>query len=83
MDIEFDPIKDALNIEKHGISLTRVLELETIVVVQDERFEERRVRLYGMLDGLPHCAAATLRAGVLRVISLRRAHAKEYRRHVR
>ena len=83
MDIEFDPLKDALNIEKHGVSLRRALDLEDIVAMQDDRFAEQRMRLYGMLDGLPHCAAATMRGGVVRVISLRRAREKEYRRHVR
>ena len=83
MDIEFDPAKDALNIEKHGISLSRVVDLETIVVVEDGRFSEKRFRFYGTTDGIAHCAAITFRNGVIRAINLRRAHAKEYRRHVR
>ena len=83
MEIEFDSIKDALNIEKRGLSLTRILDLENVVVVQDDRFAEPRLRLYGMLDGQPHCAAITIRGDIFRLISLRRAHAKEYRRHVR
>lgn len=81
MEIEFDPAKDALNIEKHGISLARAVELADIVVVEDTRFEEPRFRLYGLIDDQPHCAAVTLRDGVVRVINLRRAHLKEYRRH--
>lgn len=82
MDIEFDPAKDALNIEKHGISLARLIDLEGIVVVPDPRFVEDRFRFYGMIDGRPHCAAVTFREGVIRAINLRRAHRKEYRRHV-
>lgn len=82
MEIEFDLAKDAANIEKHGISLARAGEMEVLAVVEDARFEERRFRLYGLIDGRPHCLAATLRDGRVRAISLRRAHVKEVRRHV-
>ena len=81
MDIEFDSAKDEANIAKHGISLCRAVELAGIVVVEDTRFEENRFRLYGTIDGVPHCAAVTMRGAVVRVINLRRAHAKELRRH--
>ncbi|SDD86142.1 hypothetical protein SAMN05444678_12717 [Sphingomonas sp. YR710] len=81
MDIEFDPAKDASNIAKHGVSLARAADLDQIIVVEDDRFEERRFRLYGLIDGQPHCVAVALRNGKVRVISLRRAHKKEYRRH--
>lgn len=81
MLIEFDPAKDAANIAKHGISLARAVDLEDIVVVEDGRFAEQRYRLYGLIDGVPHCLAAVFRNGSVRAISLRRAHGKEYRRH--
>jgi uncharacterized DUF497 family protein len=81
MDIEFDAAKDEANIAKHGVSLSRAVELAGIVVVEDARFAEPRFRLYGTLDGSPHCAAVTMRGGVVRVINLRLAHAKEMRRH--
>ena len=51
------------------------------MVVEDDRFAERRFRIYGLIDGLNYCAAVTLRGSVVRVISLRRAHAKEMKRH--
>ena len=82
MDIEFDPAKDAANIAKHGISLARAAELEVLAYVDDSRFAEPRFRLYGLIDGKAHCVAGTRRNGVFRVISLRRAHAKEMKRHV-
>jgi len=82
MDIEFDPKKNALNIEKHGISLARAVELEDAIYIEDERYDEPRFRIYGLIDGLPHCAAVTIRNGKVRVINLRRAHRKEYKRHV-
>lgn len=81
MDIEFDPVKDAANLAKHGISLARAVDLAGVVVVQDDRFEEPRFRLYGTIDGVAHCAAVTMRGSVVRVINFRRAHAKEMRRH--
>jgi uncharacterized DUF497 family protein len=83
MDIEFDPAKDAANIEKHGISLERAadLDMETAVIVADDRFAEPRFRAYGLIDGLAYCLAFTLREAVLRVISLRRAHKKEMDRY--
>lgn len=83
MDIEFDPVKDALNVEKHGISLLRVVDLDNAVFIKDTRFSEERLRLYGTIDGKPYCAAITFRNGVIRAINLRRAHAKEYLRHAR
>lgn len=83
MDVEFDPAKDVINVAKHGVSLGRAAELVVHGVVKDDRFAgEQRYRLYGMLDGRPHCLAAVLRDETVRAISLRRAHHKEYRRHV-
>lgn len=82
MEIEFDPDKDAVNVAKHGVSLARAVELAEVVVVPDDRFTEERFRLYGLIDDLPYCAAVALREDRVRVISLRRAHRKEFRRHV-
>lgn len=81
MEIEFDPAKDAANIEKHGISLERAADLEVLAYVEDDRFAEPRFRLYGLIDGVAHCVAGTDRDGKVRVISLRRAHAKEMKRY--
>ena len=83
MEIEFDPAKNLANIAKHGVSLARAADLEVSAVVEDHRYAEKRYRLYGLLDGRPHCLAAQMRGGVVRAISLRRAHDKEFRRHVR
>ena len=83
MAIEFDPDKDAANIAKHGLSLARATDLDVLAYVPDTRFEEPRFRLYGLIEGEAYCAAGTDRGGVVRVISLRRAHAKEMRRYVR
>ena len=81
MQIEFDPAKDAENIRKHGISLARAADLETINAFIDGRFDEVRLRAYGYIDGLSWCLAYTMRNGNIRAISLRRAHSKEMKRY--
>ncbi len=82
MDIEFDAAKDAINIAKHGVSLARAADLDVLVFVDDSaRFDEPRYRLYGTIDGVAHCLAAVTRNGIVRAISLRRAHRKEMLRH--
>ncbi len=80
--LEFDPAKDEANIAKHGISLARAADLDVLVRILDDRFEEDRRRAYGVIDGEAYCLAYTMRDGQVRAISLRRAHAKEMRRHV-
>jgi len=42
---------------------------------------EQRFRLYGMLDDAAHCAVVTLRDGVVRAISLRKANRMERKRY--
>ena len=83
MDIEFDLAKDALNIEKHGISLARAADMDLRAYVPDDRCGEPRFRLYGFIDGIAHCVAGTERNGVVRVINVRRAHRKEMHLYVR
>lgn len=82
MEIEFDSAKDAANIAKHGISLSRAGELDILAFVDDSaRHDEPRYRLYGLIDDMAHCLAAVDRDGKVRAISLRRAHRKEMRRY--
>lgn len=84
MNIEFDPAKDEANIAKHGVSLSRAVDFEMQAVEEDDReiYGETRFRAFGLLAGKPYSLAFTMRAGAMRVVSLRRTHAKEYRRHV-
>lgn len=82
MEIEFDPAKDVANLAKHGVSLARAVDLIPLTFVEDDRFEEARYRIYGLIDDLPYCLAFTDRGEKVRVISLRRVHAKEMRRYV-
>jgi uncharacterized DUF497 family protein len=82
--VGFDPAKEAINLAKHGVSLARWVDLEIQAIVRDDRFDygEPRFRAYGMIDGAPYCLVFTVRNERYRPISLRRAHAKEMRRHV-
>lgn len=77
MPLEFDPAKDAANIAKHGVSLSRAGELDVVAIVDDARFAEPRSRAYGYIDGKAYCLAYTIRGENLRAISLRRAHQEE------
>ena len=84
MEFEFDPAKDAANIAKHGVSLSRAVDMVIDTVSEDRRFAygEVRFRAFGLLNGEPHCLAFTYRGSTLRAVSFRRTHWKEYRRYV-
>lgn len=84
MKIEFDPSKDAANRSKHGLSLADFAGFDSDpVVVIDDRYdygEDRWIAL-GRVDGEPRCLVYTVRGQVLRLISYRKASAKELERH--
>ena len=84
MAVEFDPDKDAANIAKHGVSLARAADFEILAFVEDDRsaYGETRFRAWGLIDGMAHCLVFTRRWGMVRAISLRRAHKKEMDRYV-
>jgi len=84
VEFEFDPAKDAANIAKHGVSLSRAVDMVIDTVSEDRRFAygEVRFRAFGLLNGEPHCLAFTYRGSTLRAVSFRRTHWKEYRRYV-
>jgi uncharacterized DUF497 family protein len=81
---DFDPSKEAINLSKHGISLARWVDIDMKITFVDSRrdYGEIRYRGYGYIDGLTYCLVFTDRNGLVRPISLRRAHDKEIRRHV-
>jgi uncharacterized protein len=84
VNIEFDPAKDAANIAKHGVSLSLASAFEFRAVVKDERgdYGENRFNAFGAIEAVTYCMTFTLRGESIRVISLRRARAKEYDRYV-
>lgn len=79
--IVFDPVKDAANIAKHGVSLglAEEMDLDTAVIVIDARhdYKELRRNAYGLIDGVLHAFTYTMRDSDIRAISLRRAREKE------
>ena len=84
MEVEFDPAKDTANLAKHGISLAEAARFKTETIVADRRadYGESRFNAFGRIDGVTYCLTYTVRNERMRAISLRRARAKEYRRHV-
>jgi uncharacterized DUF497 family protein len=83
MAIVFDPAKDEANRRKHGVSLARAADLGVLAVAVDDRFDygETRYRAFGYIDGVAYCLVYAMPQGIVRAISLRRAHSKEMRRY--
>lgn len=79
----FDPTKEAKNLEKHHISLERWIDIDMKKTYVDDRHDygETRYRGYGYIDGAACCLVFVIRNGLVRPISLRRAHAREMRRY--
>lgn len=79
--IVFDPEKDAANIVKHGVSLGQAETMfvdDALIEIDDRRdYGEPRWILYGEIDGRLHVLAFTVRQGVTRAISLRKANDRE------
>lgn len=85
MHTTFDPAKDAVNIAKHGVSLAEAawLDWDNAQVASDERHaygELRQVALAPM-KGRLWVVVFTDRPEGRRVISLRKANLREYRRY--
>ncbi len=81
MQIEFDPEKDRTNLLKHGLSLTFADQMDwpTVLVWDDTRtsYGEPRQSALGLVGGRVYFVAFVDRAGVRRVISLRKANVRE------
>lgn len=86
MDVAFDPDKDAVNIEKHGVSLGfggEVLADSSRLDILDVRFDyaEERFVSYGKVEGRVWVCVFTVRGENYRVISVRKANDRETRRY--
>ena len=83
--LEYDPLKEQLNLSKHGISLGRFVELDwaSASILPDDRrsYGEARYIAVAELHNRLHVTCFILRGGVFRVISLRRANKRETRRY--
>jgi hypothetical protein len=81
VDFEFDPAKDDINLEKHGVSLADAegFEWESAVVRQDsrEQYAEPRFEAKGYIGDRLHVIVFCLRADAVHVISLRKANPRE------
>jgi len=73
--------KRASNLKKHGIDFAIVehFDLDGAVVFRDDRREygEERFAGFGLIEGRLHVLVFTKRQGLYRVISLRKANARE------
>lgn len=86
MQIEFDPNKDRINLDKHGVSLALAAELDwdAALVWVDDRHDYGEDRILALVPrGVTlYYVAVVERAGVRRIISLRRANRREAKRYV-
>jgi len=87
VEIEFDPVKDQINLRKHGVSLAAAadMDLDSAIVIEDRRFDygETRFVAYAPIDDRLHVLWFTMRGNVLRAIGLRRANRRERLRYGR
>jgi len=84
MNVEFDPGKDAANLQKHGVSLrfgARVLSDGDVLIVPTLRAgdEEERFKAINEVDGDLWTAIHVYRGDKVRFISVRRSNAGEQR----
>ena len=86
MQIEFDPAKDEVNQDKHGVSLALAAELDwdSSLVWLDERFEYNEMRIIALAPktGILYYVAFVERSRDRRIISLRRANRREVKHYV-
>ena len=83
MEFEWNETKRLANLAKHGLDFAYALEFEweNAYVVVDNRYEygeERRIAL-GLFRGRAHVVVHTVRGNVTRMISFRKANARETR----
>ena len=82
---EFDPAKDEINFEKHGVrlALAEFLFAGAHTITVDDRFEygETRNVAVGLIADRVFVCVYVDRFGSRRVISLRKANSREVKRH--
>ena len=81
MNIEFDTVKDATNIAKHGVSLTLAAKIEwsDVLCAPDTRRDYGEVREIGftMIEQRLYVVVFVQRSAVMRILSLRKANSRE------
>ncbi|MCD1644350.1 BrnT family toxin [Aurantimonas coralicida] len=85
MDFEWDPAKDAINFEKHGVDFDYaigIFESFTLECEDDRRdYGETRLQVIGETAGHILLVVLTVRGSRLRIISARKARQDERRRY--
>jgi len=89
VEIEFDPAKDAVNRDKHGVSLalgaTVFDDVDCLLIPSLREIDgEERFKAVGEVDGRLWTAVHVMRGAVVRFISVRRSNDNEqaaYHRH--
>ncbi len=80
MSITFDPVKDAVNVAKHGISLGSSGNLDLWFDTRRDYGEARQVAL-ATLKGRLYCVVFVDRGEERHIISLRKANQREFDRY--
>jgi uncharacterized DUF497 family protein len=84
MQIEYDPAKDRLNRQKHGVGLDAAVAIFAAPSVQwtslRESYGEVRHVAVGLFEGLEFTCVFTMRRKVARIISVRRSRHEERER---
>jgi uncharacterized DUF497 family protein len=79
--IEFDSAKNKANLAKHGVDMAAAMDFdfETATTAVDNRrqYGEERIVALGLIGQRLYILVYTMRGKTLRVISLRKANAKE------
>ena len=80
MDFEFDPLKSAANLAKHGIDFVAAQAIwddPERLEIPARSLDEPRLEVIGRVDTVLWSAFVTERDGRLRIISVRRARDEE------
>ncbi|MEO5347201.1 MAG: BrnT family toxin [Magnetococcus sp. YQC-9] len=84
MKIDSDPVKDAINQQKHGVSLAVVSECDWSAAISkpDQRSDYGERRMNVPINSRLYCVVFVDRGAVRRVISLRKANSREVKAYV-
>lgn len=82
---EWDENKSRKCLDERGFDFSIVYDFDftTAVIVEDTRFDygETRYRAFNLIGDIAYSVVFTVRASGVRIISIRKAHKKELKRH--
>lgn len=85
MQITYDPNKDTVNQQKHGVSLAEAAQIEWDTALErlDDRndYGEDRYQALGFIENRLYCVVYVDREEGRRIISLRKANNREYKEY--